>query len=371
MIALPQANNLPVEHLASSLGNVTNSYKFYWFLAILEDIRENQSRTILISDLLARMVSGVWYPANYFQLSFGRQDRLSQIAAQVRQYTSLSINSRRQEVVRAIQECLASDPSLARDIQSLGQYVPFRFLRPFLAQQLRGLNDWQVNRRTEELAAQVFADPQRLCIYRFVGQPASAIEIQRDWFEYLNRHLTILSGFCLWHLVKYLQKNNPNVPNIPNKLFEPAQRDLRKALAFWRLVFDIVGNLACIYSGQVIQKSSFSLDHFLPWRFVAHDLLWNIVPTPQSVNATKSDNLPDLNRYFEPFAQLQYHAVQAVIASVQANLLEDYMLLLGVSSVADIQDMPFQTFREKVHNAITPQFQIAANMGFSSHWSYA
>ncbi len=160
-------------------------------------------------------------------------------------------------------------------------------------------------------------------------------------------------------------------PNIPNKLFEPVQRNLRKALAFWRLVFDMVGNLACIYSGQVMHKSSFSLDHFLPWRFVAHDLLWNIVPTPQSVNAAKGDNLVDLNRYFEPFAQLQYSAVQAVSASMKTDLLEDHILLLGVSSSADIHLMSFQDFRERLHNAIAPQFQIAANMGFPSHWSYA
>ena len=371
MVTLPQSNNLPVEYLAASFDNVTNSYKFYWFLAILEHIRENQSRTIPINNLLARMLAGVWYPTNYFRLSFGKQDRLGQIAVHVGEYTGLSMDSTRQEVIRAIQGYLASNSSLARDIKSLGQYVPFRFLRPFFAQQLRGLDDWKVNESIEGLAAQTLAGPQSPCIYHFVYQPAVAIEIQADWFEYLNRHLTILTGFCLWNLVNYVQKNNPNAPNIPNKLFEPEQRDLNQARSFWRLVFDMLGGLTCIYSGQVMQKGGFSLDHFLPWRFVAHDLLWNIIPTPRNVNSAKSDNLPDLNRYFDPFALLQYNAIQTVATSIKAHLLEDHILLLGVSSIAELQGLSFQNFRERLHDIISPQFQIATNMGFSGHWSYA
>jgi hypothetical protein len=370
MVTIPQSNNLPIKYLAAIFDNVTNSYKFYWFLAILEQIRENQSRTIPINNLLARMISSVWYPTNYFRLSFGKQDRLGQIAVQVGEYSGLSIDSNRQEVIRAVQGYLASDSSLARDIKSLGQYVPFRFLRPFFAQQLRGLEDWKVNESVEGLATQAFADTQFPCIYRFVYQPAYAIEIQADWFEYLTRHLTILIDFCLWNLVRYVQKNNPNAPNISNKLFEPEHRNLNQARAFWRLVFDKVGELTCIYSGQVMQIGGFSLDHFLPWRFVAHDLLWNMIPTLRNVNSAKSDNLPDLNRYFDPFAQLQYNAVQMVAISVKAHLLEDHILLLGVSSIAEIQGLSFQSFRERLHDTIAPQFQIATNMGFPGQWSY-
>lgn len=99
MVNLPQSNNLPIEYLAASFDNVTNSYKFYWFLAILEHIRENQSPTIIVNNLLARMVAGVWYPTNYFRLSFGKQDRLGQIAVQVGEHTSLPMDSKRQEVI--------------------------------------------------------------------------------------------------------------------------------------------------------------------------------------------------------------------------------------------------------------------------------
>ena len=182
--------------------------------------------------------------------------------------------------------------------------------------------------------------------------------------------MPILTGFCLWHLVNYVQKNNPNVPNIPNKLFEPLQRDLKRAKAFWTLVVESAGSLPCIYSGQNMQRGDYSLDHFLPWRFVGHDLLWNIIPTSKNINSAKSDNLPDLALYFAPFVEMQYKAVQAVAASPKVSLLEDYAILLKASSVIEIQNLSFGDFRNTLLSVIAPQVQIAINMGFASQWSY-
>jgi hypothetical protein len=59
-----------------------------------------------------------------------------------------------------------------------------------------------------------------------------------------------------------------------------------------------------------------------------------------------------------------------VAISVKAHLLEDHILLLGVSSIAEIQGLSFQSFRERLHDTIAPQFQIATNMGFPGQWSY-
>jgi len=221
MVTLPQSSNLPVEYLASGFNSVTNSYKYYWFLSILEHVRTHQTRIIYVNDLLARMVAGVWYPANYFKLSFGKQDRLGQVTIQVGAEANLPMDVNHQEVIEATGKYLAGNSALAHDLKNLGQYVPYRFLRPFFARQTRGLDDWKVNEIVKKLAAQAFSDTQSPCIYRFVFQSANAIEIHPAWFEYLNHHLTILTGFCLWHLVNYIQKNNPNVPNIPSKLFEP------------------------------------------------------------------------------------------------------------------------------------------------------
>ena len=84
-----------------------------------------------------------------------------------------------------------------------------------------------------------------------------------------------------------------------------------------------------------MHKRHFSLDHFLPWRFVAHDLLWNIIPAPGDVNSTKSDNLPNIELYFNSFARLQYEALQAVASPRKEKPLEDYTLLFKQDAVAE------------------------------------
>lgn len=371
MLDLPYSNTLPVRSLSSCFDDVTNSYKFYWFLSILEHIRGDGGPIIRIDALLADMIASVWYPSNYFYLSFGKQDRLSQSALKIKEASKLSIDSKKKDIIREIYWQLQSDSRLTSDILSLRRYVPFRFLRPFFDQQLRRKNDSQINALITNLAEDSFFDTKNQCIYRFVGTTKESIEIQPDWFAYLREHIHILDGFCMWHLLNYLQKNNPNVPNIAGKLFEPAQRNLKQAKIFWQLAFDHLGEIKCIYSGQVMSKESFSLDHFLPWRFVAHDLLWNIVPTPQNINSAKNDNLPDMDKYFDLFAELQFTAICTAMAMRKMKLLEDYLVLFRAQEFSDPHSLSFDSFRQTLADTIMPQLQIARNMGFSSDWSYA
>lgn len=368
--SLPSATHLPISALAAAFENVTNSYKFYWFLAILESVSENNGRIFSLNSLLAHMTSSVWYPVNYFRLSFGKQDQLGKVIALLGATSDLPVDSPRPCVAQTALDHLQKRDNVGRGILSLGNFVPYRFLRPFFAQTLRGAKDWEVNRRIRQLADQSFRAPQP-CLYRFVSYPVPGIELQPDWFAYLQEHLAILTGFCLWSLVNYLQSNNPNVPGIAAKLFEPQARNLTLARKFWALAIKQSGMLHCIYSGQPLSVADFSLDHFLPWRFVAHDLLWNLIPTPKAVNSSKSDNLPD-PAYFDPFADLQYKAVRAVSSTPNAaKLLEDYVLLFKVSDTGDLQSMSFDQFRDSLYAAIAPQMQIAANMGFAAGWKYA
>jgi len=367
---LPPSPRLPVEHLSGSFNNVTNSYKFYWFLALLDQIKETQSPLIPVNHLLARMVAGVWYPTNYFRLSFGKQDRLGQIALDLKAAINLPPDAPRQEVINATLDYMSNGSPLAREINSLGAYVPYRFLRPFFATQLRGKVDWKINALIQEMADDSFASSSTPCLYRFQPQ-MGMIEIHPRWLAYLQEHLAILTGFCLWHLLNYLQKNNPNVPNIAAKLFEPETRNLNASRRFWREAFDALGTIRCIYSGRAMSKAAFSLDHFLPWSFVAHDLLWNLIPTPKNVNSAKSDQLPDFALYFGPYARLQYDAFQAIATPQKEGALEDYVLLFKRPSIRDIQTMPFDDFQQTLRDTIAPQIQIARNMGFTADWSYA
>ncbi len=324
-----------------------------------------------VLDLLVHMITRVWYPANYFRLSFGKQDRLSGIALQLGACAGLPMDAPVDRVAEAALRHVASNDDLGKSILTLARYVPYRFLRPFFAQALRGVSDAKVNGLVADLAVAAFHDPESPCLYRFVEHPQPGIEIQPLWLDYLQQNLSILRGFCLWHLVQYLQKNNPNVPNIAGKLFEPQERDLRRARDFWGAVLEQKGAIVCIYSHDVLVKGQFSLDHFIPWSFVAHDALWNIIPASRSANSSKSDNLPKIDRYFDAFSSKQFEAVRIFSERHKGSrLLEDHGVLFKVASSEDFLRMDFETFKKVLYDSIAPQIQIARNMGFPADWVY-
>jgi len=371
IVVLPDSQELDIASLAAVFANVTNSYKFYWLLAILESLTLSPSAIISIDSLLARMITQVWYPIHYFRLSLGKQDRLAQTAHLLRsQVKGLDASAQPADIYRAILLKCSSKSPLSRQIRSLGDYVPQRFLRPFFHGKLRGVQDSKIDALIERLAGDSSISGASPSPYRFISCPERSIQIHDDWLEYLLRHLHILMGFCLWHLTNHIQKNNPNVPGIPNKLFRPEERDLRLARTFWRLAIKELKCPRCIYSDILIQPENFSLDHFLPWSFVAHDLLWNIIPTSKAINSQKGDQLPDMEHYFDSFASLQYEAVQALIIPTHARLLEDHASLVRAASLTELQNISFVDFRQNLRNTMMPQVQIARNLGFASDWSY-
>lgn len=368
-LSLPPSPKLPIEHLSACFNKVTNSYKFYWLLAILECIQKERVPVIPLDELLAEMMAAVWYPTNYFRLSFGKQDRLGVLTLRLGTVSGLPMDAPKETIREKVIHHLATGTDLGRDIKTLGRFVPYRFLRPFFANELRGQRDSRVDSLILHLSEKRFTSDSP-CLYRFVSSPPESIEIHPAWLAYLTQHWVIVRDFCLWNLVNYLQRNNPNVPNLAAKLFAPQRRNLARARTFWQLAQNALGTLRCIYSQQPLPLQGFSLDHFLPWRFVAHDLLWNLVPTTRAVNSAKGDQLPDLTVYFDDFARLHYQALRAVAAQGYESLLEDYILLFRTPTVTDLCALPWDEFRATLYNEIAPLVQIARNMGFSTDWRY-
>lgn len=181
-----------------------------------------------------------------------------------------------------------------------------------------------------------------------------------------------MEDFCLWNLLNYMQSKNPNVPNIAAKLFSPIDenesRGLSKQRIFWnKIIAQNQTPIQCIYSNQTVKK--YTLDHFIPWSFVTHNQLWNLIPIPQPINSQKSNNLPKLDLYFEPFADLQFKAFHIGLQLNLKNDLEDYLDVFN-ADLKQIQQLSEADFKIKLHQQIAPLSQIAANMGFTQNWIY-
>ena len=360
---LPESDELDISRLAAVFSDTTNSYKFYWLLAILDGLRDTGQTRFSTRDLSLRMVANVWHPLDYFKLSFGKQDGFKPIANFVSERIAVDNGPTAPSLFSQLNARLSAADlaQLHRRVSVLLNWVPYRFIRPFFAHETRGLLDQNVNARIVELASQTEKAP-----YRFID---GEIELNDKWAAYLQQHQAILRGFTSWHLVRFLQKNNPNVIGLTEKLEKPGVRMLSVANKFWKEYLKENPALMCVYSGQLITTFNLSLDHFLPWSFVAHDQIWNIIPTPKPVNSAKSDWLPSIDLYFSGYALQQFDGFHFHARNGRDKLLEDYSVLFGQSLNA-IQQQPFSWFSERLERTVLPQLQTAQNLGFSHPFIY-
>ncbi|MEZ4886419.1 MAG: HNH endonuclease domain-containing protein [Chitinophagales bacterium] len=376
---LPFSNILPIDRLSQCFNDTTNSYKFYWFLAILEAVthsRENGNIVIEMKSLAAKMVSNVWYPLSYYKLSFGKQDGFKGIADEISSKMDIDNRPNSADLFKQIEGKLTTFEieAINNKVLTLLDYAPYLFIRPFWQELLKGEKGYKVNEHIKQLANEAFENNTHQTIYRFIGKKKEEkIEVDEKWVNYFKDNHGIIQGFIYWHLVRFLQKHNPNVIGLSEKLFKPVERDLKRAKRFWRLYFSAHSSLQCIYSNTPI-RSNISIDHFLPWSYVAHDELWNLLPTFKKVNSSKGNCLPNLNQYLGSFIHLQHKAFLTAYNSSmkeedRKKLLEDYTFLFN-KSIDQIAALPYTKFEQKIKDTLIPMHQIATNMGFSTNWTY-
>ena len=363
---LPPNNEIPVGILSSVFNDTTNSYKFYWFLAILDILETRDANEILIEDLSVKMLESVWYPLNFFKLSFGPMDSFKKIADSIHSFVDIDdsnisifqqINEKADEFTRM---------QIMFDIKKLVRWVPFRFIRPFFKNELTGHADHKINSLIVGLSESYSNQNPNLVPYYFAG---NKIVVNKPWKDYLLQNIGLIKGFIYWKLVDFVQKNNPNVLGISAKLFKPEKRNLVLNNRSWDFYLKYKKVINCIYSREKLPEN-FSLDHFVPWSYTVHDYNWNILPVSKEVNSRKSNNLPALDHYLEDFVSLQNDFFACIYNSNfdrKNNILEHYSLLFNESS-SNIYQMNRQTFGAKLNNTIRPMVQIAANMGFNANW---
>jgi hypothetical protein len=374
MIQLPENQDLPIDRLASVFRNVTNSYKYFWFLTILELIESSDSDGVLsLEDISIRMLSNVWYPLDFYKLSFGKQDGFKSLMHIVNSKINVDNTSGSAPLYEQIvkQLSIEEQKDLLDQVKVLLRWVPYRFQRPFLSDQIGSIKDSKVNEAIVEYATRSFTQGDAKAMYSFNSD--GTIRIQPVWLKYLRKNCAILKGYVYWELCKFIQKNNPNVSGIVEKLSKPVRRNLKEASLFWNKFLDLNQQTVCIYSNQIIGKDSMSIDHFIPWRYVVHDKIWNLIPTIKRVNSSKSDNLPSIDEYLLKFTDLHFTAFSQIYSSARSQrdrkMLEEYALIFK-DDLSTIKDYPHDTFAGKMVDIIRPLYQTAANLGFEPNWIY-
>lgn len=354
---IPQSDILTTNRLGKVFSNTVATYKFFWFLSIMQIHAKTDNPKISVWDIVIRMVANAWYPVHYFRLSFGKSDSLYEIVMNLQHITNIPIDANIEAITAGLMERL-NDRRIKKLLNTLTLNVPYRFLRPWIDTS----DDRLMVARSQAL--------ENGCLYSLHKTgPVFYIILNPAWDTYLHTHYNILMDFAYWNLTLFLQTRNPNVPAIPNKLIRPDVRNsLTKQHNYWDMVMELDGPIKCIYTDTELHPQDYALDHFIPWSFVCHDLLWNLIPSNGSINSSKSNKLPDLDFYLPKLAALQHHSIKVMInANKEPKVMEDFVSL-GYSA-KDLADMSSDRFRELYERTFNPIGQIALNMGFET-WKY-
>lgn len=371
---LPPSERVNVSVLSQIFDNTTNSYKYLFFLSILDILRRRNFDTlspISFQEIIIEMLANAWYPHNYFKLSFGTQDQIANKLDSLNLAIGEPILQFRDPDKKLLRKTI-QEQNLDDIVTFIGRYVPYRLIRPFFSQETRGLKDYDVNPTIINLAKSQFNIQKPLyCFNAEKLKDCNAIILNQDWIEYIAKNYSIVRAWVFWEWLNYMQSKNINIPNIVNKLFIPQQRNsLSKQIQYWKLILNNQ-KLRCIYSQIELDKDNISLDHYLPWSFVAHDQLWNLIPTTPSVNSSKSNNIP-AEKYFTNFVKLQHQGLTIYAQNNSRkkwlNCAEDYIAELKVSQADDLLKL------EILINAYQPTIKslisLASIQGFKTEWSY-
>ena len=351
---LPENKKVSVEKLTQIFNNTVASYKYYWFLSILQlFVRNKDNKSIEVKDILIQMICNAWYPVNYFKLSFGYSDKLHDNIIEIQKILNIPIDIPHDDLFTLLKN--SGNKDVDRLITHFNLQVPYRFLSPWIP--------FRNNSETIKLSQEF----KNNCLYKICKKDTFKIEINPNWRDYLFNSYKILLDFSYWNLITFVQSNNLNIPNIADKLVKPIQRrGLGKQRKYWEVVFDKLGSINCIYTGKTLYKDSFDVEHFIPWSFVSHNQLWNLLPSDSSINSSKSNQLPKLSTYLKPFVVIQREAIEIIYSEHPKNkLLEDYLFL--DTSISKVLDLSEKELIKRFQNTLEPLIQIASNSGFK-YW---
>ena len=347
---LPSEGIVDVARLSRIYDNTTATYKFYWFVSIINLISANPTKRIFsFEEIIAGMISEAWYPIHYFRISFGKLDSLEVNILEIQRILDIPIDASKDTVRETILKNIDLQ-QVRRCLNVFTLNVPYHFLSPWI----HHASNAQV-----EQNSRVFLNN---CPYSIEGK---SIKVDDIWADYLLRNASILKDYSFWNLSIFLQKRNPNVPDMPSKLVRPLQRAaLSRQHRFWDRYIQSAGHVHCIYTNAELTVGGYDLDHFIPWSFVVHDLMWNLLPSDSSINSSKSNCIPSLDRYLAPMAKMQHAALRQNYSSNPSDkLFEDYLVFR--CSIPELIDASDEHFLELFKNEFTPMAQTATNMGFA------
>lgn len=310
-------NNLDTDKFARMFNNKAQSYKFYWFEAILSLTKETDE-DLTFEEIIDEMICEAWHTVAHYHLRLGptvngNAENFLEHAINTLNITvtDISQNPSREELKTVIKRC---EKELKRDKTRLTDYVPYKLLYPFFDADgmEEGLSYIKNDKHRRLIAYMEKLSGNKNLFYTILDGVGlqKKIRMNPHWRKLLIKNYSVIRSWVQYNKARFLQDRNPGVPGIIYKIC-PENEDLRRldqARNLWRTTVEITGQpIKEIYTGKEISLDTLSIDYFVPRSYISNDELWNLTPMSKALNSSKNNRLPEWDEFFEPFARYQYY----------------------------------------------------------------
>ena len=364
---LPYSSELNIEYLGRLFANTNECYKFFWFKAILEKVTKNQLE-MTYEELVDSMIADAWYMVTEYHLNLGPVDTLENVIDTInKMYPEIKPAVKESELLALIKD--TDNREIITKKRTLTRNVPYRLQAPFL-NSIKG-KAWNVGE--SKLIEQINQQERLMYYFTALNGLDTRIHVDEDWAKYIIKNQEIIRGWLENNMILYLQKRNPCVPGIADKLYPPKKRKLSDVKKYWKMIIELEP-VREIYNDELLTDKDISIDHFIPWSYVAHDELWNLSPTTRSINSSKSNSLPKWEIYYDKLLQQEYQvyrllwkydALHKEFDKLAKEHINDKKYLNHVYD----KEVSLDTFANELYDNLRPLYQSAKNCGFQP-WNY-
>ena len=304
-------NILDIEGFSRMMKDPSYCYKFYWLEAIVKLISEDKKEATY-DEIINEMIANAWYSVLEFHIHLSGiwgngeiKDSLEKAVLKLQKLSDLPGNASKVEIKNKIAEF---DKELHGEKMVLTQNVPYKALSGFAN---RGSEFINLNSSAGRMMAYYNRINEMVnpLPYTFGEQKGLERKIifHESWIKMIQDNMVSILGWIQYEKVKWLQNNNPEVPGLVYKLapLDDKMRKLGHVRKLWAAIIDST-NVIDVFKDEPIKVEAYDVDHFIPWSFVMNDELWNLMPMDSSLNSSKSNRLPQWEKFFMKFAQNQY-----------------------------------------------------------------
>ena len=192
---IPYSEKLNTASLARIFDNKSESYKLFWFKAILHEVGLGKNK-LSFQELVERMIVDAWYMVSEYKLNLGPADTLEKTVMYISEKESFKPTEKENVLISYLHN--TEDKELRNYMKVLCLNVPYRLQAPLIP-----TPDSKLWYRTRAMADYINAQDGIMYVIEHRGSLDNRIIIDDNWMEYLVSNLGILTGWTDYNLITY------------------------------------------------------------------------------------------------------------------------------------------------------------------------